>query len=358
MTMKITVKGVHTVKARGGVYRYAWRGGPRLSAEPGTDTFLDELAAARATRLAGDRSKLSGLCAAYRASTAWTGLSDKTRQNWTPWLDRIQAKFGDAPLKAFDSPKAVPAIRKWLDTFAATPRSADVALQVFSRLLTFGAEEALVIENPCAKIRSIYRNDRSAIIWTADDLAALEAAASPEVMHAARLAALTGLRQADLLRLAWSHVGPLAIEIATGKSSGRKTTLIPIHAELRAALDQVPKRSTLVLTNTDGQPWKTGFGASWQAAKTRAGVDKHFHDLRGTAATKLYLAGFSFREIAEIMTWSEAAVEALINRYVKRDELLKDRIRRLDEQARANAKRTKTVKHAVKHSASNTGSTS
>jgi len=31
------------------------------------------------------------------------------------------------------------------------------------------------------------------------------------------------------------------------------------------------------------------------------------------------------------MGWAEAHVEALIDRYVKRDELMKDMIRRLDE---------------------------
>ncbi len=32
--------------------------------------------------------------------------------------------------------------------------------------------------------------------------------------------------------------------------------------------------------------------------------DLHFHDLRGTAATKFFLAGFTVREIAETLAWS------------------------------------------------------
>ena len=343
--MRLDIKGVHTLRAKSGaVYRYAWRGGPRLLSEPGTDAFLVELAEARAARLVGDRNKLSGLCALYRASPAWAKLSDKTRKNWSPWLDRIQVTFGAAPIASFDSPKAVPIIRKWRDGFAATPRSADVGMQVFSRLLSFGGQEGLLTTNPCSKVASIYEGNRSGIIWTDDDLAALEAKASPEVMHAARLAVLTGLRQGDLLRLSWSHVNDLAIEIATGKSGGRKTTLIPMHGALRTALAAIPRRGDVVLTNTDGKPWRSGFGASFGAAKRKAGVDKHFHDLRGTAATKLYIADFTTREIAEIMTWGHDQVEELIKRYVKRDELLRDRIRRLDE----NAAGTKPVKTGVK----------
>ena len=125
-----------------------------------------------------------------------------------------------------------------------------------------------------------------------------------------------------------------------------------MYGELRAALKAIPKRSTVVLTNTDKRPWATGFGSSFGTAKTRAKVDKHFHDLRGTAATKLYVAlrqgdvsdKEAKREIAEIMTWSEKYVDALIDRYVNRDALLRDRIRRIDE----NASRTASAKPGAK----------
>ena len=36
--------------------------------------------------------------------------------------------------------------------------------------------------------------------------------------------------------------------------------------------------------------------------------DLHFHDLRGTAVTKLYSAGLPERVIAEIMAWEEKDV--------------------------------------------------
>lgn len=156
-------------------------------------------------------------------------------------------------------------------------------------------------------------------------------------MRAARLASLTGLRKADLLKLRWSHIKDLSIEIPTGKSreggqgEGLKTTLIPIYQELRELLTTIPKTATTVLTTTAGIPWKSGFGASWNTALKAAGITLHLHDLRGTAATKFYAWGLSFREIAEIMTWEEDRVEILINTYVKKNELLKDRIRRMNE---------------------------
>lgn len=328
----VDLKTVYRVTAKGRTYYYAWRGpgAPRLHAEPGSAEFIEELQAALAGRYTGDKTKVSGLCAAYRASDAWKKLSPKTRENWSPWLDRIQEHFGATSIAAFERPLARVAIRRWRDKYKATPRSADVGLEVLSRLFSYAIEEGRLNHNPISGVPRLYRNDRSMIIWTDEDLSTLSRHASPEVMRAARLAALTGLRKSDLLRLSWSHIGPLAIEIRTGKSSERKTTLIPIYGELRQLLAEIPKTSPVVLTNTRGLPWKTGFGSSWGAAIAAAEIDKHFHDLRGTAATKFYLADLTIREIAEIMTWSEDYVEALLAKYVKKDELLRDRIRRMD----------------------------
>jgi integrase len=349
----IDLKGLYTVTAKGRTYHYAWRGGPRIKAAHGTPAFAAEFAEHHAGRKAGDKDKLAGLCAKFRASDAWNGrgpkpISDKTKASWKTWLDRIQDEFGELSVKQFDKPGLRPIIVKWRDRYAATPRAADMAIQVLSRLLSFGVAEGLLLHNICkGAIDGIYHADRSGLIWTDVELTELEKHASAEIMQAARLAALTGLRQADLLRLSWSHVKANSIEIATGKSKRRKTTLIPVYGELRAHLDGLKKRATTILVNTDGRPWRTGFGSSWAKACDKAGIEAlHFHDLRGTAATRFYRGGLSIREIAEVMTWSEDYVEGLINRYVKKDELLLDRIRRLDE----NAASTSVAKPTAKQS--------
>jgi hypothetical protein len=38
--VRIDLKGIAKVTAKGRVYWYAWRGGPRLSGEPGTAEFV------------------------------------------------------------------------------------------------------------------------------------------------------------------------------------------------------------------------------------------------------------------------------------------------------------------------------
>lgn len=102
-----------------------------------------------------------------------------------------------------------------------------------------------------------------------------------------------------------------------------------------------------VLTTAERIPWKSGFGSSWNKALIAAGLndaDLHWHDFRGTAATRMHLAGWTNREIAEALAWDEESVDRIIRRYVKRDALLRDMIRRIDE----NSAGTKSEKSAEK----------
>ena len=125
-----------------------------------------------------------------------------------------------------------------------------------------------------------------------------------------------------------------AITFSTGKSRGRREAIILLYDDLRALLARIPKRATTVLTSSKRRPWTTdGFGSSFNTAKHDAGLadrDLHFHDLRGTAATKFYIAGLSIRVIAEILAWSEDQVERIIRRYVAGAASTKDAIRQLN----------------------------
>ena len=122
--------------------------------------------------------------------------------------------------------------------------------------------------------------------------------------------------------------------MATGKSRGRREAIIPLYDGLRDVLARIPKRATTVLTSSKLRPWTAnGFGSSFNDTKHAAGIadnDLHFHDLRGTAATKFYIAGLPIRVIAEILAWSEDQVERIIRRYVARAAATKEHIRQLN----------------------------
>lgn len=334
--MKVDLKGVAKATAKGRTYYYAWRGGPRLSGTPGSPEFVASYHAAHESRLPADDGRFRALVTLYRASPAYKGLADSTRRQWAPWLDRISEHFGPLRLKAFESPSIRPVIRRWRDKWADRPRTADYGLQVLSRVLAYAIDPLdRLTTNPCEGIKRLYSADRAAVIWTDTDLKALKSDCPAEVAHAVDLAAATGLRRGDLLRLSWSHIGADSIEIATGKSGRRTVAVVPLYDGLREVLERIPKRSPVVLTNSLRQPWTVdGFGTAFNRAKRdAAGLSDglHFHDLRGTAATRFYAAGLSERVIAEIMGWEEAHVAKIIRRYVDRTALTRATIATLNK---------------------------
>lgn len=78
---------------------------------------------------------------------------------------------------------------------------------------------------------------------------------------------------------------------------------MPVGAPLKAALETLitqRKDAVTLLTTEQGRAWtESGFRASWRKACVKAGVqDVTFHDLRGTAVTRLALARCSEAEIA------------------------------------------------------------
>jgi len=203
---------------------------------------------------------------------------------------------------------------------------------VLARVLSWSMDRGLVAANPCARGGRLYRGSRAEKIWTdADEVAFLERA--PAHLHLALLLALwTGQRQGDLLRLPWSAYNGTHIRLRQSKGGTR--VVIPVGAPLKAALDAALKRSPIMLTTADGKPWTPdGFRASWgKACKRAAVIGVTFHDLRGTAVTRLAIAGCTEAEIATITGHSLRSVRAIIDtHYLNRDPVLAESaIRKLE----------------------------
>jgi len=340
----IRLRGVNPVrdKRTGEMRYYAWRGkgAPRLEGKPGSPEFIASFNAAMESRRPQDNGSIASLVISYKAEAEFTELAASTQKNRAPWLDRIRDYFGKLPIKAFDRAERIkPIIRKWRNQYRETPRTADYGMQTLSALLTFAVKEGRLGANPCFGIEALYDADRSEIIWSDTDIDRMAAAAPAWLGRMIRLAAYSGLRRGDQFKLAWSHIGDFEIEIRTGKSRQKIAALIPLYDDLRSVLETIPKRAPLVLTYDDsGRPiTSNGFASAWRRTWDAAGMggaDLHFNDLRGTAATKFYLAGFTVREIAEILGWTEDSVDKIIRRYVGRHAAVKARIERLNEARR------------------------
>src|SRR3546814_7890770 len=146
--MRVELTGIHKVSKRlagGGLrtYYYAWRGGPRIQADlRDKDAFIAEFQRHKRFKAPPeDKRVLSDLIRSYVAAADYTGLAAKTKEGYDTALARIQGKFGTMPIAALEEKGARSVIRQWRDeALAVSPRSADLTMAVFTKVLNFARE--------------------------------------------------------------------------------------------------------------------------------------------------------------------------------------------------------------------------
>lgn len=341
-------------------YVYAWRGGPVIlrkegGAKPQITAELTDLAAAKRREAPMSKSDtIEGLIALYTASTCaeWKGLSASTRSDYGTWHRRIIEEFGDATLKMFSDRRVRADVLEWRDRWADQPRAADMGITAFSALLSWGFDRGYLAVNVLLGTNRLYESDRSDVIWEQHHFDAFIPHASVEVQEAVELAAATGLRRGDLVKLPWSAVGDRLIVWKTGKSKGRTMIAVPISSQARAVFDRIKarhaaemaskvpsKRKPLpdtVLANSYWRPWTPkGFGSRFNDAKQASGIDVNLHDLRGTFATLLMQADVTDDRIAEILGWSTKDVAKIRTKYVSHTRVVVAIADRLDAAKKA-----------------------
>ena len=95
-----------------------------------------------------------------------------------------------------------------------------------------------------------------------------------------------------------------------------KAALDRAQAAFKAKMEKDKTVPVQILLNSRGQPWtESGFRASWNKAFERSGIesDLHFHDIRGTAVTRLALAGATVPQISAFTGLSLRDVETILD---------------------------------------------
>lgn len=345
--MRVRIKGVNRVRkalADGSVaiYYYAWKGGPRLDGEPGSPEFIASYNAAVAARQAKPKDTLRAAIDAYLSSADHLALSERSRKDYAAHARHIDAEFGDMPIKLLLDRRARGEFLAWRDRIAVkSRRNADYRFAILARILSWSEDRGIVPCNPCKNPGRLYRARRTDKVWTQTDEESFLGTA-PEHLHLALIMALwTGQRQGDLLALTWVGYDGSHIRLMQQKTG--KRVIIPVGAPLKSALDRRRQslaedanglRSVTILTTSKGTPWtRYGFSASWRKAVAKSGiVGLTFHDLRGTAVTRLAKAGCSVPEIATITGHALRDVEQILDsHYLSRDAAMAESaIRKLE----------------------------
>lgn len=326
--MEIKLMGIHRVKktlASGErrTYYYAWRGGPRINADPSdAKAFASEF-----VRLTRDRQDapyqgcMAEFVRDYMASPYFRDRKESTRQGYEYAIREIEAEFYDMTAAQIAGQGSRRVFLQWRDEIAAThPRKADLYMSVLQRILWFAFDREAIARNPLERVAKVSSGTRRDLIWSDGQMAKFARVAPEPLVRAMILAAWTGQRQGDLLRLTWSAYDGAAIRLRQAKTGAH--VAVKVSGELKAVLDAAKARnakqavpSATILTTRGGQSWGSGFKSSWRKATAAAGIDRTFHDLRGTFVTLAHRNGSSIKEIAEVTGHSEKDAEGIIRKH-------------------------------------------
>jgi integrase len=329
--MRVRLKGLHSATkeladGRRVKYHYAWRGGPRIEGEPGTPEFMAAYNEAVSRKIAPPVGVLSSLTRYFEQETSEfkDELAERTKADYRKHIAEIEKEFGDLPLAALDDRRTRGIFKKHRAKLAEkSRRQADYWWVVLARVLSVAKDHGKIDTNPCEKGGRLYDGSRRDIVWSFADEELYIAEAPTHLKLPLLLGAWTGQREGDLLRLPRSAYDGTRIRLRQSKTGAYVE--IPVVGPLKVALEAAVREkrdSVLILNNSRGRPWtEAGFRSSFFKLRDKIGLKgRTFHDLRGTAVTRLAIAKCTDAEIAIYTGLSLADVRSILDKhYLSRD---------------------------------------
>lgn len=318
---------VFRVKAKGREYYYFQSGRGtetagkrvRLPNDPQSVSFwqaYEELAGQdQSVEPQPEAGTIDALIQAYRTSPEYECRKPRTKEEYSRHMRTLSEILGPLNVRTI-RPKHVLQLR---DSFADTPTKADHIVAMLSTLIGWGVPRDYADSNPCRDIGDLASSDGYPP-WEWEDVTFAKENLPPHLWWAAALALFTGQRQSDCLAMDWKCIsgGEVSVrqaEISMRQAKTGKALWIPLHNELRPILNEIPRNSTRILTNSRGRPWASGFKAAWQGAMNRkefSGFRERrltFHGLRKSAVCMLLESGCTDGEVAAITGQSRDMIQ-------------------------------------------------
>lgn len=286
----------------------------RLPDDPTKLAFVEAFKACeQAPKTTTRGTTLSDLCDRYQDGFDFKQIKPSTRVEYVRYIGIIKHKFGTMPMKLLETRQARAEFLEWRDVLATkSPSGADKQMLVFGVVLSWGEQYAHINTNVLTKIGKKYKANRQNKFWSLDDEANFSRLAPADLRMALTLALWTGARQGDILAMPWSAYDGTRLRYTQQKTGKRMN--VPVGAPLKALLDATPRRAIQMVLNTRSQPYLgPSFRAYWRKWVRAAGVDGlTFHDLRGTAVTRLGIVGCSVPQIADFTGHDLASVTKML----------------------------------------------
>lgn len=302
MTKRSLPSYVYAKGKRGYLYFCRWGQTVRMHQRPGTAEFAAEYALLMRGRVQPAKRTIRGLVQKYQAAR-WADLALNTRKSYARHFDYFIEKIGSTD-PAVLRPVHVAEMR---DALRDKPTDASRKVGALSSLLGFGVEIGWLDRNPAKGVRGLPGNRDKREPWPADKIEAFRAAADDRSRLVFELLLGTGQRIGDVLKMRWSDMDAKGINVRQEKTG--KALYIPLTRQLRAELDQTPRRGDTIVAQDNGR--SVSYSLAWRDFKlVRTAIDADawdFHCLRYTAACEIAALPGMTREHVAALTGHRAA---------------------------------------------------
>lgn len=323
MRVKLTgIKKVRTRNADGQRVEYHYvRGGARFwktgDSPIGSPDYVAAFQSASTRRT---EKSLAHLIRLYSESGFFRKLKPRTQADYRIWLARLEADLGDAPIEALNDHRIRAEAMKWRDKWAG--RQSDYAWTVARRVFGWAYDAGHLSQHHLRGGGKRYASDRSEIVWTPGDVERFMSAAPPAAKRAMTAALETGLRPGDLIRLTRNHISatPQGRRIVIRTNKRDKLAVIPVTPEMGRVIDETPTGRMLILVTQNNRAFteqRISQYLNYWSRKAGVNSELRLQDARGTAATKLLLAGADLGEMAATFGWSLRYASQVIENYAR-----------------------------------------
>jgi integrase len=302
----------------------------------------------RGRRITGE--VFASVIRAFLASPKFQGLAQSTQTNYRHLLKLAEEPdgLGSVPVEEM-RPALVQAFLDGLAHIPATQQCAQTALKSLERwaIVRDLLPRSIMLGTEAPG------SDGGHTPWTDEQVAFAEQRAAAALARVITMAANTGQRGSDLVKMRWTDIED--VEGRPGINVHQKKTdlkiWVPFTQPLIAAIATWERRPGFILLKKDGLPWsRSELSNQWLRARdTQASLAPLkeaglvMHGLRGTAVVRLRRAGANLPQICDMVGMSPQMVKRYCRFSDQRENALAA-VHILDRTAieRARAKKTKS----------------
>lgn len=276
-------------------YRYRKAGLPTYSfrSEPGTPEFLAELARAKSATPPEpsprfERGTVDYVIEALYRSVQWKEMRPSSRATFRGILERFRKDNGHRQISTITTER----IDRKMASMKDTPSAANNLRKALSILFRRAIKLGLIDHNPATFADSFRQRGEGFHTWSESEIAKFERRWPYGTRERAAMAIMlhTALRKSDAVRV--GDANRIGDELHLLHSKNDSATIIPINADLQAAIAPFEGQG-IYLQTSFGKPFTVnGFGNWFREACNAAGLPHcTAHGLRKAMARRLAESG-------------------------------------------------------------------